>query len=157
MKAVLENKGRAITLDFVTQARPDFIPVNRLVHDALELSMRSQPEGGEKLEIFHCAGGRHVALGELITTAGNVCEVNVSFGVAKNALDQEIANSIALKVPFANTEWIFERTRLDKAIGGNSLAPIDLDTIQRLFAWYWDTSADHVSSTRPMETLRSDT
>lgn len=135
MDAVIRAGLSELTLDIEPGARPDLIPVNRLVDDALVLTLRTDVARG--LEIFHCSGGLGLSFIEIAALFAEAFGVRVSFGAPVTSLDEQIGWGLESRKPFMDNEWRFDRSQLDKALKRpHGLPAISLDTLRHLIVWY---------------------
>lgn len=138
-----------VTLDLQAGPRPDLIPVNRLIADAVRLTLRL--DVGTDFEIFHCAGGCRLTTREIVSEIGRACEVTVMYGPPETLLDQKIDRAVDPNRPFANTEWDFRRTRLDAALATSAVrsTPVDAPLVYRLARWYVSGNTAPVTELQP--------
>ncbi len=115
MKALQRANVQTIKLHFNHSRRLDFIPVNRLVEQAIALSERQGVS--RMLEIFHCSNGLGKTIGEMVSFIGRFFDVIVSYGPPETMLEQEMAKSFESTAPLLETEWKFDRSCLDQALG----------------------------------------
>ncbi len=115
--------------------RVDFIPVNRLIDQAMALSER---QGAARMfEIFNCSNGLDKTIGEVVSFIGRFFGVTVSYGPAETMLEQKIAKSLENIIPIIEMEWQFERSGLDQALGhAYQCAPMGEVVMERLLSWY---------------------
>lgn len=138
MKAIAASKQASFNLPLVGTSRPDFMPVDRLVAQAMLLTNRREETSG--LEIFNCSGGRGLSLGDAVARIGRLCGVDVHYAAPETELEQTMAAGMEGRLPFANTDWQFSRSNLDKAIGRTRAdRPVDEKDLERLVGWYLET------------------
>jgi nucleoside-diphosphate-sugar epimerase len=132
----------SLRLHLNPHARPDLVSIDALVHDALHLSR--QPQECD-LDIYHCSGGLGCDIDEVMTAIGDACGVEIVFGEPQTAADRRIDRAVHLNRAFANTEWMFDRARLDAALGTAAYArlraPVTMDDIGRMAKWYAEVDA----------------
>ncbi|MGS0741766.1 SDR family oxidoreductase [Glaciimonas sp. GG7] len=138
MEAVTRANLQVVTLEAMREGRPDMIPINRLVDDAVALTVRlSDHLPSSEFEIFHCSGGLSLNYHTIVTLFGEAFGVSVSYGPSKTILEQQINLGIALRRELMEHELHFDRSKLDAAVGHTtSLEAIDTPTMCRLIAWY---------------------
>lgn len=124
-----------VRLDISDQGRPDIIPVDCVIDDAIGLLSRANQ--GSDLEIFHCSGGRNLTMRQVASIAGEVIGVKVNFGSPETQLDRRAHQIIKWTLPFANEDWAFHRSRMDAALQ-RTYEPLMFRAPQwrHLVAWY---------------------
>lgn len=139
MKVIAASKQASFNLPLVGTSRPDFMPVDRLVHQAMLLTNRRDKTPG--LEIFNCSGGRGLSLDDVVAQIGRLCGVEVRYSAPETELEQTMATGMEARLPFANTDWQFTRSKLDRAIGRTRAdRPVDEEDLERLVEWYLEMS-----------------
>lgn len=124
-----------LTVDLKADIRPDLISIDQLVEDAIALTLRG--EGRDACEVFHCSGGMGVSAHELMVRFAAATGVQLSFGCPVTTIEKKFGRAIELNMPFANTEWEFVRTSLDRVLG--RAMPPDVLTrsdFSPMIAWY---------------------
>lgn len=135
MLAIAKAGHKQIAVDLKPQVRPDLISIDQLVADACALTWRAQP--GREFEVFHCTGGQSVRMDEIVRLWGEAAGVRSDIGAPSTTLEQRFDRAVEPNRPFAQTEWQFERSRLDAAIGRKSPpAPLAIDDLRGLCRWY---------------------
>lgn len=138
MEAVTRVDLQEVTLEAMREGRPDMIAINRLVDDALALTVRSADHSDDAaFEIFHCSGGMALNYHAIVTLFGEAFGVRVSYGPSRTILEQQINHGISLRRELMEHELNFDRSKLDAALGrATPLAAIDASIMRRLIAWY---------------------
>ena len=135
LKLVTASSQTSFNMSLIRTSRPDLLPVDQLVEEAFALTMRKEIVSG--LEIFHCTGGRGMSLGDMVIEIGRLCGIAVTFAHPETELESTIAAAMEPRMPFANTDWQFDRSKLDKTIGLSRTAPsIGHLELGRLMRWY---------------------
>jgi len=157
MKMVAASKQPSFNLPLMSKSCPDLLAVDRLVEQALLLTAPRCATSA--LEVFHCSGGGGLSLGEVVMEIGRLCGVAVSFSSPETELEKAVAAGLETRMPFANTDWQFTRSKLDQAMGqryGNT--PLNLEELRRIVSWYlaapgcftWHGQSDHdIDNTEP--------
>lgn len=139
MIAIAKAGHRELTVDLLADARPDLVPIDQLTSDACSLSLR-QDAGGD-FEVFHCAGGIGVPMGEIVHIWGDVAGVKARLGAPTTSLEQKFDRAVGPNRPFARTEWQFDRSRLDAATDRSQpVKPLSRDELYALCSWYANES-----------------
>ncbi len=114
IKTLQEAGVQTIRLPLNYSARLDFIPVNRLVDQAIALSER---QGVSRMfEIFHCSNGLGKSTAEIVSFIGRFFGVMVSYGSPETILEQQVAKAFENIAPHLEIEWQFDRSCLDQAL-----------------------------------------
>ncbi len=135
IKALQQAGVQTIRFPLNDSTRPDFIPVNRLVDQAIVLSER---QGASRmLEIFNCSNGLGKTTSEVVSFIGRFLGVAVSYGTPETILEQEMARAFENLAPLFETEWQFERSCLDQALGHayECSPPMGDLVMERLLNW----------------------
>ncbi|MGK9171462.1 SDR family oxidoreductase [Inquilinus limosus] len=124
-----------VRLNIAEHGRPDIIPVDRVIDDAVGLLSRG--DQGSDLEVLHCSGGRNLTMRQVASIASEVIGVQISFGAPETQLDRRAHQVVKWTLPFANEDWTFHRSRMDAALGRET-SPVMLSASQwrHLVAWY---------------------
>jgi nucleoside-diphosphate-sugar epimerase len=101
---VKNAEQKQTTLRFRENSALDLLPINRLTEAAHRLTTRDALHS--EMEIFHISGGKSIRVGDAMSLAGGLCGIEVAFGTPCSNLDKELDHALALKLPFANMEWI---------------------------------------------------
>lgn len=141
-----------LTVDMKGDIRPDLVPIDQLAADALGLSQCEGQPQREPFEVFHCTAGLSLTSHDLMKQLGEASGVSLSFGTPLTTMEQKFARATDVNMPFANTQWSFSRTLLDRALGRD--APPSLltrDDHQRQVGWYFgsDTKAPAARTAQP--------
>ncbi|MCX2832111.1 NAD-dependent epimerase/dehydratase family protein [Microbulbifer thermotolerans] len=140
MIAIAAAGHKEIAVDLVAEIRPDLVPIDRLCADAKALTLRE--DSGDEFEVFHASGGLNVPMGELVRIWGRAAGVNARIGPPSNLLEEKFDRGIGLNRPFGRTEWQFERSQLDTAIGlAQPVQPLTSKEVETLCAWYVGVSS----------------
>lgn len=143
----LASMGRAgvsrVHLNLNAAARPDLMPVDRLVGDGVALTARAAQ--GAALDIFHCAGGLGLRLDEVLRAIGKPSGVDVQFGALQTTADKRVDRAIEPNRRFASTEWEFCSQRLRQALGDSVRPAATVLELDRMVRWYL---SDESPSTR---------
>lgn len=135
MAALAKAGHKELALDLLENPRPDLVPIDQLTADACSLTLRQHP--GRDFEVFHSAGGIHLPMREIVRIWGEVAGIDTRLGVPTTALEQKFDRAIGANKPFARTEWQFDRSKLDAAIGhGQAIQPLSLEELYNLCNWY---------------------
>jgi hypothetical protein len=116
-----------------------------LVEDVVALTIGSERRNA--CEVFHCSGGLGVAAHELMVRFAAAAGVRLSFGRPVTPIEQKFGRAIELNMPFANTEWQFVRTSLDRVLG--RAMPPDVLTrsdFSHMIAWYLEQDLHEVEA-----------
>ena len=105
-----------LTVDLKGDVRPDLVPVDQLVADAVGLTVREGQAQRAPFEVFHCGTGLSLTTHELIQQMGEASGVRLSFGRPLPTMEQKFARATEVNMPFANTQWQFSRELLDRAL-----------------------------------------
>ncbi|MGL6162693.1 NAD-dependent epimerase/dehydratase family protein [Microbulbifer sp.] len=149
MIAIARAGHPELTVDLLPDTRPDLVPIDQLCADACSLTLRQH--SGDDFEVFHGSGGINVRMEEIVRIWGQVAGVNARLGAPTTSLEQKFDRAVGPNRPFARTEWQFERTRLDAAIGlERPVQPLSREELYALCSWYAD-EASGKSETRATE------
>ncbi|WP_454849866.1 SDR family oxidoreductase [Rhizobium binxianense] len=130
-----------VRLNIADQGRPDIIPIDNVIDDAVGLLSRA--DQGSDLEILHCSGGRNLTMQQVASIAGEVVGVNVNFGAPETQLDRQAHHVIKWTLPFANEDWAFHRSRMDAALGrAHERTTLSASQWRHLVAWYCKMSVE---------------
>lgn len=128
-------------------ARPDLIPIDRLVDDAVALTRRDRE--GAPLEILHCAGGLDLSIAKALETIGAALGLELHFDGLHSATDRRVDRAIRLNRAFASTEWSFCRHHLAQAVDHARPPAVTAAELSRTVQWYLavdETSAPETSA-----------
>ena len=138
-QAAVRDHMQSIRLNIRSHSRPDIVPIDWITADLISLTSRT--ESDKALEIFHATGGVNLELGKLLENIGNVVKVHVDFGPPRTDKEISIDNLLFHMRPFGDTEWLFDRSQLDAALGASARDPISAATFQDLVKWYVSNSS----------------
>ncbi|MFC6634233.1 SDR family oxidoreductase [Microbulbifer taiwanensis] len=148
MIAIAAAGHRELTVDLLPDARPDLVSIDQLCADACSLTLRQSTDG--EFEVFHSSGGIGVRMEEMVRIWGQVAGIDARLGAPTTALEQKFDRAVGPNRPFARTEWQFDRSRLDAAIGlAQPVQPLSRDELFALCRWYAEESTSVVASTAP--------
>jgi nucleoside-diphosphate-sugar epimerase len=135
MKMIAAGKQKSCNLPLTSTSRPDLLSVDRLVDHAVTLTVRTRTR--KPLEVFNCSGGGDMSMGELVSEIGRLCGIAVRFSPPETELEKFVAAGMESRMPFANTEWQFSRSKLDQAMGHrHGGTPLSLEELRRIVRWY---------------------
>jgi nucleoside-diphosphate-sugar epimerase len=129
---------RQLTIGMQGGVKPDLIPIDQLVADALGLIQCEGQPRRAPFEVFHCSGGLNLTTHDLMEQLGESSGVVVSFGQPLTTVEQKFARATDVNMPFANTQWAFDRALLDRALGRSAPPPLlTPEDLARQVGWYF--------------------
>lgn len=135
----------SLTLDIKPEVRPDFIPIDRLADDVIDLTL--QTERRKSFEVFHCTGGLTISTQETLRLMGVQCNVRVSYGKPVTSIEQRFDRATETNKPFANVEWVFSRESLDHLLGREPAKELlTIEQITRIIRWYLELEPQDATS-----------
>nr|WP_063572735.1 SDR family oxidoreductase [Luteibacter rhizovicinus] len=135
IKMIAAGTQKSCNLPLTSTSRPDLLSVDRLVEQAVTLTVR--PQATKPLEIFNCSGGGGMSMGEVVTEIGRLCGVAIRFSPPETELEKVVVAGMEPRMPFANTDWQFSRSKLDQAMGDrHGDLPLSLEELRRIVSWY---------------------
>ncbi len=135
IKALQQAGVQTIKFQLNDSTRLDFIPVNRLVDQAIALSERQSAPC--LLEIFHCSNGLGKTMAEIVSFIGRFFGVVVSYGPPETIIEQQVAKAFEDIAPHLEIEWHFDRSCLDQALGhAYTCSPMEDVVMERLLNGY---------------------
>lgn len=130
--------------------KPDLIPIDQLVADALGLTEGEEPSRRASFEVFHCTSGLGLTTHDLMEQLGTASGVSVSFGTPLTTVEQKFARATEVNMPFANTQWSFSRELLDRALGGSTPpTPLTQAELALLVDRYFDGGSAAAAPVQP--------